>query len=81
MSKALGNEIRVTFIEKANVKLHRNYERITGRLSHENLRDLTGRCIHHPYFKCKINYFKIMKLHIKFLIILIIIIIFNNKNK
>ena len=42
MSKAHGNELLVILIEKAYAKLHGSYERISGGLSHEALRDLTG---------------------------------------
>jgi calpain-15 len=42
MSKAHGNELWVILIEKAYAKLHGSYERISGGLSHEALRDLTG---------------------------------------
>ena len=41
MSRTNGNECWAILIEKAYAKLHGSYERISGGLSHDALRDLT----------------------------------------
>ena len=41
-SSAHGNELWVILLEKAWAKLHGDYVRIIGGLSHETFRDLTG---------------------------------------
>jgi hypothetical protein len=41
-SKANGNELWVTILEKAWAKLHGSYERIEAGYAHEVMRDLTG---------------------------------------
>lgn len=41
-TKAVGNELWVTMIEKAWAKVHGNYHVTAGGLPHNSLRDLTG---------------------------------------
>lgn len=41
-SKANGNELWVTILEKAWAKLHGSYERIEAGFAHEVMRDMTG---------------------------------------
>jgi len=41
-SSAHGNELWVIILEKAWAKLHGDYVRIIGGLSHETFRDVTG---------------------------------------
>ena len=41
-STANGNELWVIILEKAFAKLHGDYVRIIGGLSHETFRDITG---------------------------------------
>jgi hypothetical protein len=41
-SAANGNELWVMILEKAFAKVHGDYSRIIGGLSHETFRDLTG---------------------------------------